>query len=201
MRGRTRIRRDDRTDTSADAEPGGARVVALVVVPMSALVIAPMGALIVAPVDALIVALMDALVIVPMVALIVAPMDALVTVLMDTLVVAPVIAPMDALIVAPMVAVVITPMDALVTAPMPCGAGLLTMISRGRNETNGVITNGVITGLRHTLIIPIICVGLCTSCGILVDVGNVCYICCQPSTSGENTSIAQDMLPKKCKHY
>ena len=118
MRGRTRIRRDDRTNTSADAEPGGACVVTLVIVPMGALVIAPMVALIAAPMDALVVA----------------PLDAPVTVPMDTLVVAPVIAPMNALLVAPMVAVVIRPMDALVTAPMLCGAGLLTMISRGRNE-------------------------------------------------------------------
>ena len=134
MRERTRIRRDDRTDTSADAEPGGARVVALVIVPMGALVIAPMGALIVALMVTLVIEPMVPLIAAPMDALVVASMDALVTIPMDTLVVAPVIAPMDALVVAPMVAVVITPMDALVAAPTLCGAGLLTMISRGRNE-------------------------------------------------------------------
>ena len=59
--------------------------------------------------------------------------------------------------------------------------------------------NRVKGGLQHILIIPIICIGLCTSCGVRVDAGNECDICSQPSTSCD-TSTVQDVTPKG-KHY
>ena len=48
------------------------------------------------------------------------------------------------------------------------------------------------------LTIPIIRVGLCTSCSIQADVGNMCDIYSQPFTSCDTT--AQDVQPKG-KHY
>ena len=59
--------------------------------------------------------------------------------------------------------------------------------------------NRLKSGLRHILTIPIICIGLYTSCGIRVDDGNVCDICSHLSTSGE-TSIVQNVTPEG-KHY
>ena len=55
--------------------------------------------------------------------------------------------------------------------------------------------NRVKSDLRHILSITIICIGLCTCCGILVDAGKVCDICSQPSTSAD-TSTTQDVPPK-----
>ena len=49
--------------------------------------------------------------------------------------------------------------------------------------------------VRHSLAIPIMCIGYGTSCSIVVESGNVCEICSQPSTSGD-TSIVQKVAPK-----
>ena len=48
---------------------------------------------------------------------------------------------------------------------------------------------------RHSLIIPIMCIGHCTCCGITVEGGNVCEICSQPSTNGDALA-AQNETPK-----
>ena len=55
------------------------------------------------------------------------------------------------------------------------------------------------SGVRHSLTIPIMCTGNCSSCGIAVQGGNVCEICSQPSTS-DDTSIAQNVAPKGMYH-
>ena len=53
----------------------------------------------------------------------------------------------------------------------------LSYFSRFWGIINLYNANGVKTGLRHILSIAIFCIGSCTSCGIRVDVGNVCDIC------------------------
>ena len=41
------------------------------------------------------------------------------------------------------------------------------------------------SSVRYSLAIPIMCIGHCTSCSIVVESGNVCEMCSQPSTSGD----------------